>query len=144
MELKRPLGIVIGLIGAGCDGHTGPAGEPGQMGEMGTPGLPGDQGPEGIQGPPGVKGAARVQSATGTCNTVVGNFTCEVTCPGVGSIAMASGGWQATLTPGSYLYVNAQGQDPLVPGKWKFDFGTEGVAPDVPITMTVVCFTPPQ
>ena len=144
MELKRPLGIVLGLIGAGCDGQTGPVGDVGPMGEMGAQGVQGTQGPEGPVGPQGAKGHARVRSVTGTCNTIVGQFSCEVTCPGVGSIAMASGGWQANPDQGSTLYLNGQGQDPLVPGKWKFDFGTEGVTPDVPITMTVVCFTPPE
>ena len=66
------------------------------------------------------------------------------TWPLVGAIAMASGGWQETPDQGLSLWLTDQGQDPLAPNKWKFDFGYEGVTADVPITMTIACFTPPE
>jgi hypothetical protein len=108
---------------------------------QGIQGEPGDPGDPGAQGEPGV---SPVTSVTGTCNTAIGTFTCTVTCPGVGAIALASGDWEATPDQGSTLYLNSEGRDANDVSSWNFDFGTEGVTVDVPISMTVVCFTPPE
>ncbi len=141
MKLQQGLALMIGLLGAGCDGEAGPVGETGPQGAQGPVGP---QGPAGPQGPQGAAGDPAVQVQTGTCNTVIGSFTCSVTCSGVGAIAIANGGWEATPDQASTLYLNDNGQDPLDPSTWRFDFGTEGVTPDVPITLSVVCFTPPE
>lgn len=141
MKTYRLLGIMMGLLGVGCDGSTGATGA---MGAMGEQGIQGPQGPMGMQGIQGVPGDSRVTVETNTCNTVVGTFSCDVACTGVGAIAIASAGWSATPDQGSTLYLLDHGQDSVDPGLWNFDFGTEGVTPDVPVTTSVVCFTPPE
>ena len=89
MNVHRRLAIVLGLLGAGCDGEQGP---PGEQGAQGPQGIQGEQGPIGLQGPQGDPGDTRVQTVTGTCNTIIGTFSCEVTCPGTGAIAIAYAG----------------------------------------------------
>lgn len=103
------------------------------MGLQGDPGAP---------GAPGAPGPSTVTLETDTCQTVnQGSFSCTVTCSGVGAIAMASGGWETAAT--GYIMLNSQSQVLADPSSWTFTFGTEGVEVDVPVTMSVVCFTPP-
>lgn len=140
MKVHQGLAIVLGLMGAACDGETGATGETGAQGATGA------QGPAGATGPAGPQGAAgdsRVTLESETCDAVSGNFTCSVTCTGVGAIAIANAGWSATPDQGNTLYLNDHGQDADDPATWNFDYGTEGVTVGTPITISVVCFTPP-
>lgn len=107
---------------------------------QGDPGVQGDPGIQGEQGDPGV---SPVTSFVGTCNTVAASFTCTVTCPGVGAIALASGDWESEADFENRLYLNSSSRQANDVASWDFNFGTEGVTVDVPINMTVVCFTPP-
>ncbi len=79
---------------------------------------------------------------TETCDTQALAFNCDVTCPGVGAIAMARGEWETNAT--GFIYLNGSAQVADDPSTWRFDFSTEGLEPDVPITLRVVCFTPPE
>ncbi len=92
--------------------------------------------PEGVTWKP-------VTSFVGTCDTALGPFTCTVTCPGVGAIALASGDWESDAAVNSTLYLNSESRRTDDVASWDFNFGTEGVQVGVQINMTVICFTPP-
>lgn len=153
MKQVRLLAIMLALMGVGCgeeDGAVGPAGPQGPAGPTGPQGMqgiqgePGDPGIQGIQGIQGEPGVSPVTSFEGTCDTVAGTFTCTVTCPGVGAIALASGDWDSAAADVPFaLYLNSNNRKADDVASWEFNFGTEGVEVGVPINMTVVCFTPP-
>ncbi len=142
MNIHRKLGVVLALVGAACDGETGPRGETGPVGPVGAQGPAGVAGP---QGPAGVAGLDTVGLESGSCTTegVSSPYTCEVSCSGVGAIALARGA--VTITQPDYGTVSLVDayQNSDDPSTYRFVFESVGIEGIGTMDMSVVCFTPP-
>lgn len=142
MKSYRLLGIIIALLGFGCDGSMGVPGPQGEQGPAGAAGPAGPAGAQGIQGEPGTPAPSTTAIESNTCDTAVGPFNCEITCAGVGAIAMANAGWETDAT--GFISLGDHQQKIDDPSTWTFTFGTEGIEVGVPLTVSAVCFTPPE
>lgn len=141
MKRYRWPGIVLGVLGAGCDGSTGAMGAQGAMGEQGPQGIQGVQGVQGVQGDPG---PSTVTVVTETCTPAFEGFDCDVTCTGVGAIAIASGGVQIGTAVEGAIVLTSSVQDIQEPSTWTFSFSNTTLEPYPAVMASVVCFTPPE
>ncbi len=121
----------------GPQGNAGPTGPQGDAGPQGPKGDAGAQGDAGPQGDAGSAGSSTTSLFSQSCAVqAAGTFTCMVTCPGAGAVALASGGTDLALAVGITGSTNARGAI----DRWDFQFGTEGGAGTV--KNSVVCFVP--